>query len=118
MSFLKNEIEWLGLKITKRGIKPLASKTSAKINITPRATLKNLRSFLSSVHHLSNIIQKLALLRYPLRPLQKKSEQFSWTGNHTIHFKEIKAKFFEINKNRLYNQNLESRTKAIRINEA
>ena len=59
-------------------------KTAAIAEIKPPKTLKQLRSFLGSVHHLSKFIPNLAKICHPLRPLLKKSGKFIWTDNHQI----------------------------------
>ena len=43
--------------------------------------LKQLRSFLGSVHHLSKFIPNLAKICQPLWPLLKKNENVIWTEN-------------------------------------
>ena len=48
--FAKTEIEWLGHKFTHSGIAPLESKTAAILSLSAPKTLKQLRSFLGSVH--------------------------------------------------------------------
>ena len=54
--FAKNTIEWLGFTITPTGITPLITKTEAIIKLDNPKTLKRLRSFLGSVHHLTKFI--------------------------------------------------------------
>ena len=71
--FAKTNIEWLGFTITTNGIKPLITKTEAITKLDNPKTLKQLRSFLGSVHHVTKFIPKLAKLSEPLRPLLKKN---------------------------------------------
>ena len=68
----KPTIEWLGFKTTPHGVTPLISKTEALQNLDPPKTLKQLRSFMCSIHHLIKIITKLAEMSEPLRSLLKK----------------------------------------------
>ena len=75
----KAEIEWLGYNFSQTGISPLENKTAAILAILPPSTLKCLRSFLGSVHYLSNFIPNLAKFFHPSRPLLKKSTKFLWT---------------------------------------
>ena len=63
------EITWLGYKINAEGIKPTKRKTDAIIQLENPKTLKQLRSFLGSIHHLIKFIPKLATLSAPIRPL-------------------------------------------------
>ena len=48
--FAKTEIEWLGYKFTQSGIAPIETKTAAMLILTAPKNLKQLRSFLVSVH--------------------------------------------------------------------
>ena len=60
--FAKTEIKWLGHKFTQPGIAPLETKTAAFSNLTASKNLRQLRSFLGSVHYLSNL--SLIFLNY------------------------------------------------------
>ena len=60
--FAKNTIEWLGFTITPTGITSLVTKTEATMKLDIPKTLKQLRSFLGSVHHLTKFIPNLAEL--------------------------------------------------------
>ena len=57
--FAKTEIESLGYKFTQPGITPLETKTAATLNLTAPKNIKQLRSFLGSVHYLGNFIPNL-----------------------------------------------------------
>ena len=63
--FAKKKIEWLGFKITPHGVTPLITLDTPK-------TLKQLRSFMGSIRHLTKFIPNLAEFSEPLRPLLKK----------------------------------------------
>ena len=67
--FAKEQIEWLGHRITQSGITPLSNKTAAIQQVNSPKNLKEFRSFMGSVHHLGNYIPNLAQLRQPIRPL-------------------------------------------------
>ena len=58
----KQEISWLGYNITQSGTSPLETKILAILSLQPPNTLKNLRSFLGSVHYISKFIPNLAQL--------------------------------------------------------
>ena len=87
--FAKHQINWLGFTFLQNGVKPIESKTAAIAEIRAPKTLKQLRSFLGSIHHLSKFIPNLAKICHPLRPLLKKSEKFFWTDIHQKHFEYI-----------------------------
>ena len=71
--FAKNTIEWLGFTINPTGSTPLVTKTEAVIKLDNPKTLKQLRLFLGSVHHLTKFIPNLAEVSEPLRPSLKKN---------------------------------------------
>ena len=70
--FAKHQINGLGFTFSQNGVNPIESKTAAIAEINAPKTLKQLRSFLGSVHHLSKFIPNLAKICHPLRPLLKK----------------------------------------------
>ena len=76
MSFCKYKIEWLGHNFTQTGITPLSNKMDAIGKLSAPSSLKKLRSFMGSVHHIEKFIPNLSQLCYPLRPLLKKNTKF------------------------------------------
>ena len=111
--FAKQEISWLGYKITQTGISPLESKTSAILSLQAPNTLKQLRSFLGSVHYSSKLIPNLAQLCHPLRPLLRKSTKYSWIDEHTIYFNAIETRIANHTENTPYNPQLQTRINAV-----
>ena len=81
--FAKTEIEWLGHKFTQSGIAPLESKTAAILSLSALKNLKQLRSFLGSVHYLGKFIPNLSELCHPLRPLLKKNNKVANATENT-----------------------------------
>ena len=69
--FAKQKIEWLEFKITPHRVTPLITKTKALQKLDTPKTLKQLRSFMGSIHHLIKFIPNLAEISEPLRPLLK-----------------------------------------------
>ena len=90
--FAKIKIEWLGHKFTQSGIAPLESKTAAILSLSAPKNLKQLRSFLGSVHYLGKFIPNLSQLCHPLRPLLKRNTKFVWNDEHETHFQANKNK--------------------------
>ena len=109
--FAKHQINWLGFTFLQNGVKPIESKTAAIAEIKAPKTLKQLRSILGSVHHLSKFIPNLAKICHPLRPLLKKSETYIWTDNHQKHFEYIKTVIANATENTHFNPTLETRIK-------
>ena len=109
--FAKQQNSWLGYNTTQSGTSPLESKTSAILSLQPPNTLKNLRSFIVSVHYISKFFPNLAQLCYPLRPLLCKSTKYIWTDEHTINFIAIKKRIANRTDTTHYNLQLETRIK-------
>ena len=84
--FAKNTFEWLGFTITPTGITPLVTKTEAIMKLDNPKTLKQLRSFLGSIHHPTKFIPNLAELSEPLRPLLKRNNMTK--NNNKLDWKE------------------------------
>ena len=85
--FAKQNIEWLGFTITSSGITPLITETEAITKLDNPKILKQLRSLLGSVHHLTKFIPNLADFSEPLRPLLKKNPEgktINWIGKKNI----------------------------------
>ena len=101
----------LGFTFSQSGVKHIESKTAAIAEIKAPKTLKQLRSFLGSVHHLSKFIPNLAKICHPLRPLLKKNEKFIWNENHQLHFEHIKTVIANATENTHFNPTLETRIK-------
>ena len=109
--FAKTEIEWLGHEFIQSGIAPLETKTSEILNLTAPKNLKHLRSFLGSVHYLSNFIPNRSQLCHPLRPSLKKNTKLVRNDKLETHFQAIKNKFANATENTHYNPHLETRIK-------
>ena len=105
----KHQINWLGFTFSKYDVRPIESKTAAIAEIKAPKTLKQLRSFLGSVYHLSKFIPNLAKICHPIRPLLKKNEKYIWTENHQIHFEHIKTTIANATENTHFNPTLETR---------
>ena len=73
--------------------------------------LKQLRSFLGSVHFLGKFIRNLLQYCHPLRPLLKNNTKIVWNDEHVTHFQSIKNKVANATENMHYNTHLETRMK-------
>ena len=108
-----NEITWLGYKIYAEGIKPTKRKTDAIIQLENPKTLKQLRSFMGSIHHLIKFIPKLATLSAPIRPLLSSpasKKKIQWNEKHAA-FQNIKNAINNIVEQKHFNINNETRVK-------
>ena len=114
--FAKPNIEWLGFNITPSGITPLITKTEAITKLDNPKALKQLRSFLGSVHHLTKFIPNLAELSEPLRPLfkknpEEKNNKLDWKDQHSTAFDNIKEKIHQIVENKHFDTTKQTRVK-------
>ena len=112
--FVKNNIEWLRFTITPSRITPLIKKTEAITKLDNPKTLKQLRSFLGRVHHLTKFTPNLADFSEPLRPLLTKNPE---AKNNKLDCKEVQSSAFK-NLNESYTE-IENKgfdtTKQIRV---
>ena len=113
----KTNIEWLGFTITPSGITPLITKTEAITKLDNPKTLKQLRSFLGSVHHLTKFIPNLAQLSETLRPLLKKNPEaknnkLDWRAEHISAFNNIKNGIHQIIGNKHIDNAKQTRNKS------
>ena len=109
-----NEIIWLGYKIHAEGIKPTKRKTDAIIQLENPKTLKQLRSFMGSIHHLIKFLPNLATLSAPIRPLLSSSaskKKLDLNDKHSAAFKNIKNAIQNIIELKHFTINNETRVK-------
>ena len=91
---------------------PLITKTEILQKLDTPKTLKQLRSFMGSIHHLSQFIPNLAEISEPLRPLLKKenvtaSKKLKWEEKHTKSFENIKSQIAKIVENKHFDADKE-----------
>ena len=103
--FAQMEIIWLGYKISPNGIIPTEKKTKSIAEMDQPHTLKQLRSFMGSIHHMIKFIPKLSELTAPLRPLLStknsiKDSKLKWTSEHDLAFNKIKNAITQIIENK------------------
>ena len=72
--FFKTEVNWMGHKLSESGVTPKVTKTEAILNLEHAKSLKQLRSFLGSINHLSKFIPNAATLTDKLRPLLREKK--------------------------------------------
>ena len=71
-NFAKQEIEWLGFKLTNSGISPFNSNVQGITEKLRPTNLKELRSFLRAVNQFNKFIPDLASTCFPFRSILKK----------------------------------------------
>ena len=105
---------WLGYNINAEGIKPNKRKTDAIIQLENPKTLKQLRLFMGSIHHLIKFIPNLATLSAPIRPLLSSSaskKKLEWNDKHSAAFRNIKNAIQNILEQKHFNIKTETRVK-------
>ena len=108
--FAQTEITWLGHKISPNGIIPTEKKTKSISEMDQPHTLKQLRSFMGSIHHMIKFISNLSELTTHLRPLLStknsiKGSKLKWTSKHDLAFNKIKKAITQIIEKKTLRQN-------------
>ena len=87
--FSKTKLIWLGFEIDETGLRPKHSKIEAVMALQPPKSLKQLRSFMGILNHMSRFIPNLQKHTEPLRPSLKadNKEKFIWTEEANNAFK-------------------------------
>ena len=73
----KKELTWLGYFINQNGVKPIRDKTEAITKLAAPKNVKELKSFLGSIQHLSKFISNLSKKTDRMRKLLKKTSSGS-----------------------------------------
>ena len=89
-NFLQDEIEYLGHKITSKGIFMTQSKIDAMQNAPVPKNLTELRSFLGLINYYCNFISDLSTHLKPLYDLLKKNVKFVWSEKCQNVFEYVK----------------------------
>ena len=88
-NYPREEIECLGYKLTRTGIKPMNSKIQEITEKLKPKNLKDLRSYLGAVIQMNRFIPNLAQLFYNLRPFLRREQTWSWNETHDKAFEEF-----------------------------
>lgn len=86
-----SQLEFLGHKLSKDGIRPTESKISAIKCFREPQNVAELRSFLGLITYIGRFIPQLADKTDPLRKLLRTGEHYKWTVEHQKSFEEIKT---------------------------
>ena len=78
-SFFQDSVEYLGHKITSKGLHTTTKKVDAVRLAPPPKNQHELRSFLGLLHYYGKFIPNLATLIYPLNSLLKTSTPWNWS---------------------------------------
>ena len=124
MCISQSGVNWLGHKLTSEGITPKITITEAILKLQHPKSLKQLRSFMGSINHLSKFIPNNASLTDRLRPLLREENEkkkmknvklpgkkFEWGVEHSIIFEEIKTAVARIAQIHYYDPKKDTRVK-------
>ena len=92
---LKKELTWLGYYINREGVKLIKDKTEAITKLEAPKNVKELKSFLGSIQHLSKFINNLSKKTYRMRKLLKKDVKWEWRPEIKEDFERLKKEITE-----------------------
>lgn len=84
------EVDALGFKINKNGIKPSPERVRAITEMRTPATKKEVRSFLGMTVQYRRFVRNFAEIAQPLNELLQKDTKFDWTPRRETAFNTIK----------------------------
>ena len=88
--FNKEEITYLGHKLTQNGVQPDQEKIKAIAAMPPPEDKKGVERLLGTVNYMAKFIPNLSTISEPIRMLLKKEVQFTWEHEQERAFVEIK----------------------------
>ena len=86
----KNEVTFLGYKISKQGSQPDPKNVEAVLEMKPPTKVKEVRRFLGMTGFYRKHVPNFAKLATPLTNLTRKTEQFAWTKPCQTAFEALK----------------------------
>ena len=90
-TFFKNEVKFLGHKISKDGISVLEEKLDAIINYPVPSSVKSLKRFLGMVNFYRRFIPNAAKFMASLHDLEKVDGNFEWSTERMADFEQVKS---------------------------
>ena len=88
--FARDNLEYLGFKITRQGIMPLQDKLQASKQIAVPTNNKQLRSFIGEIYYYRDIWQHRSDILIPLPKITSKQANWKWTEKHQKVFEHMK----------------------------
>ena len=89
--FLLPEVEYLGHKITKDGLKPSDSKLEAVSKAPVPKNVSELKAFLGLVNYFGKFLSYLSTTLAPLHKLLQKGTHFQWKEQHQKAFDTVRS---------------------------
>ena len=88
--FAREELEYLGFWITRKGVQPLPKKVEAIQRLAPPTTKKELRGFIGLVNYYRDMWKNRSHLLAPLAALTSKTTKWKWEPEHQQAFDAMK----------------------------
>ncbi len=85
------EVEYLGHKISRRGLQPTTEKVRAVANAPPPQDVTQLKSFLGLVNYYGKFLPNLSTVLAPLHCLLQKQTRWVWGSAQQKAFADVKA---------------------------
>ena len=83
-------MEYLGLLITRSGIKAQEKKIQSILSMSDPKTTKQLRSFVGMIKYYKNLWPSRNIKMAPLTAMTGKGKKFKWTQEHSLAFQRVK----------------------------
>lgn len=91
-SFLKEELNYLGHKVSKEGIKPGDAKIKAVADFPTPLNVRQIRQFVGLCSFFRKFIKNFALIAKPLTELTRKNVKWHWGKEQQEAFSTLKSK--------------------------
>ena len=89
--FMLSEVEYLGHKITKDGLRPTDSKVEAIAKAPTPKNVSELKAFLGLVNYYGKFLSHLSTTLAPLHKLLVKGTSFQWSDSQQKAFEAVRA---------------------------
>ncbi|KAL7724906.1 hypothetical protein ACLKA6_020042 [Drosophila palustris] len=104
--FLQDEIEYLGRRVSTRGILPDNSGLAAIKELKPPTNLQQLDAFMGKVNYYCNFIPNYSQLASPLNQLRRKNTPFKFGPDQQQAFTALKTHILNATELAHFNENL------------
>ncbi|KAL7724915.1 hypothetical protein ACLKA6_020051 [Drosophila palustris] len=104
--FLQDEIEYLGRRVSTRGILPDNSGLAAVKELKPPTNLQQLDAFMGKVNYYCNFIPNYSQLASPLNQLRRKNTPFKFGPDQQQAFTALKTHILNATELAHFNENL------------
>ena len=88
--FGRDELDYLGYKLTRDGIQPQPKKVEAITRLKPPKNVKQLRHFLGMVNYYRDMWRRRSHLLAPMSALLSKKVKWDWSKECQESFEELK----------------------------